>query len=245
MPFAERARLLESYGVETLITAEFTPELAKTPAEDWARRVLVDLLDVKELLIGYDFSFGRGRDGNAEHLKEVGARFGFTVTQATAIIEEGWPISSSRIRRLVAAGEMDTAAKLLGRPFHLRGVVAHGDHRGRTLGFPTANLVTEWQLLPHVGIYAAVALLGGQAHAAAVSVGNNPTFDVNQLRVEAYLLDFDADIYGRELELHFIHRLRDERKFQAVDQLVEAMTRDVEKTRALFAAKPPDQWLSS
>jgi riboflavin kinase/FMN adenylyltransferase len=243
LPFAERARLIERAGVDVLVTAEFTHELSQTPADAWVQKVLLELFQVQELLIGYDFSFGRGRDGDADHLRGLGEKYGFAVHQMAAVIEDGWPISSSRIRRLAAAGEMDTVMKLLGRPFHLRGLVAHGDHRGRGLGFPTANVATPWELIPHVGVYAAVAVVDGQAHAAAVNVGKNPTFDLNELRVEAYLLDFDGALYGAEMELHFVHRLRDEKKFRSVDQLIEAMTRDVEKTRALFAGKPPAAWL--
>ncbi len=243
LPFAERARLLERAGIDVLVTAEFTFELAQTPAEVWVQEVLLDLLHVQELLIGYDFSFGRGRDGNAAHLTTLGEQYGFAVHQMAAVIEDGWPISSSRIRRLAAAGEMDTAMKLLGRPFHLRGVVAHGDHRGRGLGFPTANVATTWEMAPHIGVYAAVAVVEGQPRAAAVNVGKNPTFELNELRIEAYLLDFAGDLYSKEIELHFVHRLRDEKKFQSVDQLIEAMHRDVEKTRAIFAQKPPSQWL--
>jgi riboflavin kinase/FMN adenylyltransferase len=244
MPFTERTRLLERYGVEILLTAAFTHEMARTPAEEWVRRTPVELLQVQELLIGYDFSFGRGRDGNAEHLKVLGQKFGFVVQQLTPISEDGWPISSSRIRRLVAAGEVDTARKLLGRPFHLRGAVGHGDHRGGSvLGIPTANLQTEWELLPHVGVYAGVAVAGDRLYPAAINVGKNPTFDLNELRVEAHLLDFTGDLYGTELELHFVRRLRDEKKYHAVEHLLVEMHRDIAKTRALFANLPREQWL--
>lgn len=244
MPFDERARLLERYGLEALVTVPFTHRTATTPAEDWVRQVLVDQLQVRRLLIGYDFSFGRGRDGDATHLRRLGETLGFSVEQVPAIVEDQRPISSSRIRRLVQAGEVENATRLLGRPFHLRGEVVHGEGRGHDLGYPTANLVTPWEMLPHIGVYAAVALAGGELHAAAVSVGRNPTFDLQELRLEAFLLDFSGDLYGQEVELHFVRRLRDEKKFADVAHLIEEMGHDVQRTRALFGEKPPVQWLT-
>lgn len=243
MPFPERARLLQRYGVEVLITLPFSEQTARTPADDWVREVLVEQLNAQQLLIGYDFSFGRGRDGNARHLAALGEKYGFTVEQLNAVYDDGRPISSSRIRRLIEAGEVGLAMKLLGRPFHLRGEVVHGSSRGRGLGFPTANLRTPWELLPHIGVYAAVAEVDGALFPAAVSMGKNPTFDLNELRLEAHLLDFTGDLYGRECALHFVRRLRDEKKYERVEQLREAMERDVAQTRKLFREQPPAQWL--
>lgn len=243
MPFAERARLIAHYGVDILLTVRFTHELAQTPAEQWVQNVLVEQLAAKMLYIGYDFSFGRGRDGDALHLKRLGQKFDFLVHQLPPEEEDGKPISSSRIRRLVAAGEVQKVERLLGRPFHLRGRVVAGEGRGRQLGYPTANLRTEWELLPHIGVYAAVAVVDGQAHSAAVNIGKNPTFDLQELRLEAYLLDYSGDLYGREMELHFVNRLRDEIKFDSAPQLVEEMEKDVIKTRRLFDEMPPATWL--
>ncbi|NLH48882.1 MAG: bifunctional riboflavin kinase/FAD synthetase [Myxococcales bacterium] len=243
MPFAERARLFDRYGIDVLLTVRFTPELAQTPADEWVRAVLVELLTVKMLYIGYDFSFGRGRDGDALHLKRLGQKYGFLVHQLPPEEEDGKPISSSRIRRLVAAGEVQKVEKLLGRPFHLRGEIVPGDGRGRGLGFPTANLRTEWELLPHIGVYAAVAVVDGVPHPAAVNIGKNPTFNLEELRIEAYLLDFSGDLHGKEMALYFVNRLRDEIKFDSAAQLVEEMEKDIIKTRRLFDEKPPQTWL--
>jgi len=244
VPFTERARLLQRYGVEVLVTLPFNEQTARTPAEDWVREVLVEQLNAQQLFIGYDFSFGRGRDGNAQHLAVLGEKYGFAVEQLNAVFEDGRPISSSRIRRLIEAGEVSMAKKLLGRPFHLRGAVVRGSGRGRNLGFPTANLDTTWELLPHIGVYAAVAEVDGKLHAAAVSMGKNPTFDLHELRLETYLLDFAGDLYGKEICLHFVRRLRDEKKFERVEQLIEAMERDVAHTRKLFREQPPALWLT-
>jgi len=161
-----------------------------------------------------------------------------------AIEEDERPISSSRVRRLIQAGEAEKVLALLGRPFHLRGVVVHGDGRGRVLGFSTANLETEWEMLPHIGVYAAVVVVDQQVHAAAVSVGRNPTFGLHELRVEAHLLDFAGDLYGKDITVHFVGRLRDEKKFNDVQQLIEEMHHDVKRTRELFAGRPPQLWLT-
>ncbi len=244
LPFHERRRLIQRYGADALATLPFTLETAKTPAKDWVREVLVEKLSVKHLLIGYDFSFGRGRDGEAGHLQELGRQFGFDVEQVPAVEEDDRPISSSRVRRLVEAGEIHKATMLIGRPFHLSGAVVRGEGRGRDLGFPTANLDTEWDLLPHIGVYAAVAMVEGKPLMAAVSIGHNPTFAMHELRIEAHVLDFSGDLYNEEITLHFVRRLRDEKKFQDVAHLVTAMDSDVERVRATFAAKPPALWLS-
>jgi riboflavin kinase / FMN adenylyltransferase len=244
MPFSERERLIARVGVDALVTVPFTLETSTTPAAQWVRDVLVDALQVTYLLIGYDFSFGRGRDGDSGHLRRLGEELGFAIEQVPAIEEDERPISSSRVRRLIQAGEAEKVTALLGRPFHLRGAVAHGDGRGRKLGFSTANLETEWEMLPHIGVYSAVAVVDQEVHAAAVSVGRNPTFGLHELRVEAHLLDFTGDLYGKEVTLHFVRRLRDEKKFNDVQQLIDEMHHDVKRTRDLFGGRPPELWLT-
>jgi riboflavin kinase/FMN adenylyltransferase len=241
-PYAGRERLLARQGVDVLVTERFTHELAETPAEKWVVEVLVDLLQVDTLIMGYDFSFGRGADGDAQQLIQLGKRFGFVTEQVPALVVDGRPISSSRIRRLIEAGEVSIALNLLGRPFHLTGEVIHGDRR--LIGFPTANLKVDADLLPHVGVYGSVAAVGGKAYAAAVNVGWNPTFEEKELRVEAHLLDFTGDLYGQTIEIHFLRRWRDEKKFGSVEQLAAAIRRDIDKTKQLFADQKPEEWLS-
>jgi len=243
-PYAERERRLADSGIDVMITEQFTVELSQTPAEKWVVEALVDLLRVDTLIMGYDFSFGRGADGDAQQLIQLGRRFGFATEQVPALVVDGRPISSSRIRRLIEAGEVSIALNLLGRPFHVRGTVIHGDGRGGQIGFPTANLDVEADLLPHVGVYGAVAVVGGKAYGAAVNVGNNPTFDLTDLRVEAHLLDFSGELHGQPMDLHFLRRWRDERKFASVEQLVSAMNRDIDKTKQLFVDQKPEEWLS-
>lgn len=242
--FAQRAQLLERYGVDHLVTVEFTKDVAAMPAEQWVVEVMIDKLQVSTLIMGYDFSFGRGGDGNAKHLIQLGRKYGFTAEQVPALVIDGRPISSSRIRRLIAAGEMALVMNLLGRPFHVTGEVIHGDGRGKQLGFPTANIKYESEMLPHKGIYGAVVVADDEHYPAAVNVGNNPTFNHTDIRVEAYLLDFTGDLYGKHLEVHFLRRLRDERKFQSADQLVAAIKKDVDRAKQLFIGQSAKDWLS-
>ncbi len=241
-PYTERARLLERQGVDILVTQQFTLDLSQTPAEKWVVESLVDLLGVDTLIMGYDFSFGRGGDGDARQLMQLGRRFRFATEQVPALVVDGRPISSSRIRRLIEAGEVSIALGLLGRPFHLVGTVVHGDRRG--IGFPTANVQAIADLLPHVGVYGGVGIARGKAYPAAINIGHNPTFTDVELRIEAHLLDFEGDLYGQPIELHFLRRWRDEKKFASVDQLVAAIKRDLDKTRQLFVDQPPEAWLS-
>jgi len=241
--YATRADLLARAGIDMLVTAEFTPELAQTPAEKWVVEVLVDLLRADSLIIGYDFTFGRGNDGDANNLIKLGREYGFKVDQVPALVVDGRPISSSRIRRLIEAGEIAIANNLLGRPFHLQGEVVHGDGRGHNLGFPTANIKVDAEILPHVGVYGAVAIVNDHLIPTALSVGHNPTFDYADLRVEAHLLDFDEDLYGKRMELHLLRRLRDEIKYDSVDRLIAAIQRDVSHVRQLFRDQTPEDWL--
>jgi len=232
----ERAGWLDSLGVEVVITQPFTPELSEVSALDFMRRIK-ERTGLEHLLIGYDFALGKGREGNAARLTQIGAELGYTVEVAPALSDESGVISSTAIRKLVASGEVQAAAGLLGRPYRLSGRVIHNDHRGRKIGFPTANLDYPAQkALPANGIYACRAHLGGETFAAAVNVGVRPTVSDTQTvpNVEAYLLDFDRSIYGEMLDLDFIARLRDEAKFPSLDALVEQMHRDVAKTRALL-----------
>jgi riboflavin kinase / FMN adenylyltransferase len=182
--------------------------------------------------VGENFRFGNRARGDAELLR---SQRGFETSVVKMVEVEGEIVSSTHIRGLVAAGEVAAAARFLGAPFHMRGIVADGDKRGRTLGFPTANLVPDPRLVvPDHGIYACRAEVDGRVHLAAVNVGVRPTFKTGRgLLVEAYLLDFDRDIYGRELRLDFLERLRGERRFDTVDALVEQMGEDVEQTRRI------------
>jgi riboflavin kinase/FMN adenylyltransferase len=233
----ERAELLSALGVDAVITETFDDNLAATSADVFVAR-LKDRLGFRHLLIGYDFALGKGREGNATRLDEIGRKLGYTVKVVPALGDESGVISSTEIRKLVATGEVAEAASLLGHAYSIRGPVVHGDGRGRDLGFPTANIdYPNEKMLPANGVYACRASVGDRSYLAAVNVGNRPQFhsEVAAPHVEAYLLDCDENLYDRELRLDFVARLRDELKFPSVPDLIQQMRRDVLRTRELLS----------
>jgi riboflavin kinase/FMN adenylyltransferase len=229
---AIKADLIASLGVRELVVIPFDGSFAAQTAQEFIDPVLVGTRGADHVSVGENFRFGNRARGDAELLRSQDA-FGTRVVEMVEL--DGEIISSTHVRGLVAAGDVAAAARFLGAPFHMRGTVAHGDKRGRTLGFPTANLVPDPRLVvPDHGIYACRAQVDGEEHVAAVNVGVRPTFKTGRgLLVEAFLLDFDADIYDRELRLDFLERLRGERRFDSVEALVEQMGRDVVETRRI------------
>lgn len=231
----ERLNLLSKLGLDYVVVFPFSIEASKIRARDFAK-LLVDHLHMAELHCGPNFALGYKREGDIPYLRALGEEMGFTV----AVVEprefrEGI-ISSSRVRTLVSEGDVNTATSMLGRYPALHGVVVHGDHRGRTLGFPTANLnVPEGKLVPANGIYAVRVRLRDEWLNGAANIGVRPQFGGGPRLVEVYILDFDRDIYGQEIEVHFVERLRDEMKFESVQALVAQMGRDVEKARAILS----------
>ncbi len=244
----QKLELLESAGVDRTVVIPFDRERADETAEEFVSEILIDALDARLVVVGEDFHFGHGRKGNVAFLREMGTTSGFSV-EGVELQADGSghglpsePISSTRIRAMVADGNVGEAAALLGRPHQVRGPVVHGDHRGGTeLGFPTANVeVPEEICLPALGIYAGwYERPGGSRWATAISVGRRPTFygSDGELLVEAFLLDFDGDLYGEEASVSFVARLRDELAFDSVDDLVAQMNLDVAKTRVELATK--------
>jgi riboflavin kinase/FMN adenylyltransferase len=223
-----KAELIEQLGVEELVVIPFDERFAAQTPEEFIDDVLVARLGAERVSVGENFRFGHRAAGDPA-LLQADSRF---ETRVVPLVEvDGEVVSSSHIRGLVLAGEVELAARFLGAPFELRGEVVHGDHRGRALGFPTANIVPDESLVcPGHGVYAARA----DNACAAVSVGVRPTFGTGRaVLIEAYLLDHDADLYGRRLGVEFVQRLRGERRFDSVDALVEQMHRDVERTREL------------
>jgi riboflavin kinase/FMN adenylyltransferase len=234
-----RLQLLGQAGADVAIVEEFTPALAAVEAEDFVRDVLVAGLGAREVVVGWDFSFGRGRRGTPALLRDVGAELGLGVTVVPPVTVGGLVCSSTKVREFVLEGRVEGAALLLGRPAEVQGAVVRGAGRGRGLGIPTANVAPEAELVPKVGIYAARAHVldaaGGIAstHRAALSIGSNPTFvAAGAVTVEAYLLDFDGDLYDKRLRLEVLHRLRDERRFDSVEALLAQIAADVAETRA-------------
>jgi riboflavin kinase / FMN adenylyltransferase len=231
-----KADLIASLGVRELIVIPFDERFAARDAEQFIADVVVGALGATHVSIGENFRFGHKAQGDAR-LLDADRRFSTTVHPLLEM--DGEVVSSSHIRGLVLAGEVDRAARLLGAPFQLRGEVVHGDQRGRTLGFPTANLIpVERMACPGHGVYACLA--DGQP--AAVNIGVRPTFDTGRGElIEAYLLDFDGDLYGQRLRLDFLRRLRGERRFDSAQALVEQMHDDVRQTRAIALASSPTE----
>ena len=231
-----KADLIEEAGLDALLVLEFTQDFSRWPADDFISRVLVDGLHAEHCVMGANFTFGHKAAGTVELLIETGPRWGFTAERVELVELEGRRVSSSSIRDALAEGDLGWPQLALGRRFVLDGTVVGGAGRGRGLGFPTANLRT-WPrlLLPGRGIYAGRALMDSEAHIAAISVGTNPTFGVEPLHVEAYLLDFDRDIVGDPISIEFWAYLRDEERFETPDELSEAIGRDVRRTRDLVS----------
>lgn len=231
-----KADLIEEAGIDALLVLAFTEEFSRWPAEDFISRVLVEGLHTEHCVMGANFTFGHRAAGTVELLIETGPRWGFTAERVELVELDGRRVSSSSIRDALTEGDLGWPHLALGRRFVLDGTVVGGAGRGRSLGFPTANLRT-WPrlLLPGRGIYAGRAAVDGRTRVAAISVGTNPTFGVEPLHVEAHLLDFDEDIVGRPISIEFWAYLRDEERFETPDELSEAIARDVRRTRHLVS----------
>lgn len=237
----KKAELLEAGGVEALLVVRFTRELADTPAERFVRSFLHDKLGLEAVFVGSTFSFGRGREGNLELLRRMGGELGFAARGVPEVTYEGERISSTRIRRSLAAGEAEAAREMLGRPFAVTGQVVRGDRMGQRLGWPTINIEPDPELLlPADGVYAGRAVLEGypMPFDCVTNIGTRPTVYENYQRVvESHILDFAADVYGQRVEVEFWKRLREERIFPSVVDLSVQIGRDVEGAREFFAVQ--------
>jgi riboflavin kinase / FMN adenylyltransferase len=239
-----KAELAAELGVDVVVFLPFTLEFSKLSPEEFVHEAIVAELHADAVVVGENFRFGHKAAGDVAMLAELGSRWGFDAEGVTLLTENGRPISSTYIRSCVEAGDMDAAAHALGRPHRLDGVVVRGDQRGRDLGYPTANVRAEsFAAVPADGIYAGRVVgidewgntrTGEPAHAAAISIGTNPTFDGRHRSVEAFVLDFDGDLYGQNLGVEFVHRLRGMAKFDSVKELVAQMDQDVVQTRQLL-----------
>ena len=229
-----KLELLAETGVDYTLVVEFTEEQAQVKAETFAQQILVDCLQARAVIVGADFHFGKGRRGNVETLKVVGAECGYEVVGLPLVKQltgEGEVISSTSIRSALTDGDVEKAHRLLGRPFEVRGVVTPGDRRGRTIGFPTANLPTTPDLqVPADGVYAAWYIReDGTQYPAAVNIGKRPTFYdyADRSLIEAHLIGFRGDLYGEIAKVRFVRRLRGEKKFEGIEQLQEQLGKDV------------------
>jgi len=229
---------LKQQQVDRVVCLRFQDSLARLTAREFVEQLLVKRLDVRYLVVGDDFRFGRGRTGDFQGLQEFGREFGFTVVATETLNFDGTRVSSSRIRTLLAAGSMDAAAALLGRPYTISGRIIHGDKRGGTLGFPTANLPIERSKTPLLGVYAVriTGVAAGRYYMGVVNIGTRPVFDGREVLLEVHILDFEGDIYGRHIQVEFLKFLRSEVKFGSVAELCTAIGQDIREAREFFLA---------
>ena len=234
-----KAELLEALGVDVMCVLPFTPEFRRLTADEFVHEVLVERLHVSAVVIGENFRYGAEGAGTVDTLTAAGRRFGFTVEGLALEGSADTTYSSTYIRSLVDAGDVEEAARVLGREHRVEGLVVRGDQRGRAIGYPTANLsLIPWSAVPADGIYAGRLLRGKDELPAAISIGTNPTFAGRERRVEAFILDFAEDIYGERVGLTFTARLRDTVRFDTVAGLVAQMDLDVERTREMLIRHP-------
>jgi riboflavin kinase/FMN adenylyltransferase len=232
----QRERLFAEAGADAMIVFHFGASLAATPADEFISRNLLQLIGAAGVVTGEDFTFGQGRGGSVGVLEEAGARLGFSVDAVGPVSDSGEPVSSSRVRDALKAGDCETASRLLTRPFAIEGAVEHGDKRGRTIGYPTANLALGSYLRPRFGIYAVRGRLAdGRVLDGAANLGIRPTFEPPRELLEPYFFDFDGDLYGQTIEVELIAFLRPEAKFDSLEALAAQMDADCEEARRRLA----------
>jgi len=230
-----RVDMIRNLGIDIVVPLTFTPELAQITAREFLR-LLKDKLKMRGMVVGPDFALGRDREGDLERLRLLGKEMDFGVEVMPPVLMSGEVISSSAIRQALAKGELEKVEKMLGRPFILSGPVVYGDKRGRALGFPTTNLdIKPDQALPGDGVYVTLAHVGGEYLPSVTNIGLRPTFDGKGRLVETHILDYEGDLYGRKLDIEFLSKLRDEKRFGNVDALLAQMGEDVKQARIVLA----------
>lgn len=235
-PTDKKLSLIQACAVDVVICLPFTPALANHAPVAFVEDILVRTLAIHEIYVGYDFAFGRGRQGTISLLNQLGARHNFHVHMIEPIAVEGRVASSSIIRQWLQEGKVDSAARLLGRLYSIKGEVIEGYQKGRELGFPTANVRSDYELIPGRGVYAVFVEWRGQRHEGVANIGYNPTFGRAQLSIEVHIFDFSQQLYSETVEVYFIMKIRDERTFPSVADLIAQIGHDVETAHALLAA---------
>ncbi|HXE98495.1 MAG TPA: bifunctional riboflavin kinase/FAD synthetase [Dongiaceae bacterium] len=232
--FEQKAALIGETGIDYLVVIPFSREFSQVSATDFVLNILCGSLGMRHIIIGHDYAFGRGREGNFKTLETLGALNGFTLEDLPPIGEEGVVFSSSLVRSAVASGDVDAASRILGRYYQIYGTVVHGREIGHSLGFPTANIATPNELLPSDGVYAVMADVDGQRVKGACSIGINRTVGGETRTIEVFLLDFSGHIYDHAITVHFVKRLRPVLKFPDIAALKSAISRDVADTRVIL-----------
>jgi len=237
--FREKIQALRRYAVDRVLCLSFNQALAEMPAQDFIRKVLIEGLGVRYLVVGDDFRFGHKRQGDPAMLRESGGRDGFQVINMHAFDVDGARVSSTRIRRALADGDLDTARKLLGRSYRMSGRVVHGDRRGRTIGYPTANIYLHRRATPLLGVYAVEVFgLDKEPLKGVANIGMRPTVNGRTCLLEVHIFDFARDIYGRHVQVEFLTKLRDEKRFESIDALQQQIHQDERAARDFFEKQP-------
>lgn len=233
-PLHMKKQLIEKTGIEVLFVVPFNEMFKRIAPEDFIKEVLVNTLGVKGVIVGYDFTFGKGGTGNVELLAQAGHEYGFYFEAVPAITTDGEKIGSNKIRKLIMSGEVAQAARFLGRPHMIDGVVVRGENRGKGMGFPTINLDTFAELVPKNGVYVTEVEVEGKRMPSVTNIGFNPTFGGKKFLMETHILNFSRDLYDREVIIYFHDRIRDEMKFKSIDELKERITKDVALAKEYF-----------
>lgn len=230
--FERKLELFSLFGIRDTVCLPFDRKIMNMTTEEFSKEILLDRLRAKDVVMGFDSRLGKGREGKVEYLKETGEKMGFTVHIIDPVLVDGMRVSSSCIRDFIKRGDVEAADRYLGRPYELEGEVIHGHKLGRTLGYPTANIRLDHDfVLPAKGVYFCRSLIDGRNCDVAVSIGDNPTIENKGFSVEGHILDFSGDLYGKTLRLSFIRRLRDEMKFDSVEQLRDQLKKDTEEIK--------------
>ena len=232
----QRLANFEVLGIKQAIVIPFTLDFAGQPAEAFLENIVRDRLHAKEVYLGKGFAFGKDRGGNIGMLRDVSSRLGFVADEVDEVQLRGRRVSSSKIRELLSEGSVNLARRMLGRPYGVEGVIIRGNRRGHTIGFPTANLKPHNRVIPRYGVYATATLIDGTWRKSITNIGVRPTFENDaEPSIESFIFDFDGDLYGDVLRVRFLHRIRDERKFNGIDELKAQIERDSERARNYFS----------
>lgn len=234
--YEEKIKLFERLGIDVLVKIPFTLEFSAMPPEDFVRDVLCGTLGAKEIFVGYNYRFGKGREGDIRTLRGLGEKYGFTVREIEQIAFGGEVISSTKIRTLLREGDVEHAAKLLGRTYAITGIVVKGDGRGKGLGFPTANIAPKHSIIPADGVYAVRLIVREKVYDGIANIGMRPTFNKKVLAIEVYVFDFNEDIYGEDISLYFIRKIREEKKFKGAEALVTQIKSDIETAKEILSS---------
>ncbi len=232
--FRKKMALIEACGIDQVICADFTQQFADQRPRDFAKNILVDLIGVQEIVVGFDYAFGRGREGTISYLKKMGEEFHFKVHVVDPIKLKDHLVSSSYVRELIEEGNVKAARDFLGRDYSIQGPVVHGHHTGKAIGFPTANLDTTKVQIPGTGVYAVRILHEEKTFQGAANIGFNPTFKRDRLSVEVHIFDFHETLYGQDVEVIFVDRIRSEMAFNSADELVVQIKKDIQTAKAIL-----------